>query len=216
MNDSLEPQAGFRQTLWRARIALVLPLLLVIGACAIGPQAREQPAQYDLGQPSNPATQTARIRTTLWLPAVSAPAWLDGHGIVYRLSYQDAGKIREYANSRWVAAPAALLTQRVRSRFAAAASGVIATGDGARADHVLRIELEEFSQTFTAAGQSQVMVKTRATLINPGTRALLAQRTFTAERPAAPDAAGAVKALSEASDDMIERLLGWTVAHLKN
>lgn len=212
MKNNPDPHAGRRQ-LRRAGAVL---LLLAIAGCAIGPQSREQPAQFDLGPQRNPAPQGAQIRTTLLLPAVSAPAWLDGSGIVYRLSYQDAAKPLEYAHSRWVASPAALLTQRVRSRFAAAANGIIATGDGARADHVLRLELVEFSQNFTAAGHSQAVVKTRATLINPARHALVAQNTFAAERPAAPDAAGAVKALSEASDDMIERLLDWAMTHLKH
>lgn len=188
-----------------------------LAGCALGPQMKEQPASYDFGPPRSHDATNPGITATLMLPEVTAPAWLDGQGIVYRLSYENAARPQAYAQSRWAAPPAALLTQRLRGRFAAAsASGIVTGSDGARADYALRVELEDFSQSFDAPNASRVAVRARATLVNIASRTLIAQRVFTVERPApSPDARGAVTALSAASDDIVEGLLEWTGDRLK-
>lgn len=196
-------------------IVMVLACAL-LGACTIGPQAAPATASYDLGPPRAHPQESPLIRAALVVPAVAPPAWLDNQGIVYRLAYQDPAQPRAYANSRWAAPPAQLLTQRARSRFAAASSGVTSGEDGARADYMLRIELEDFSQTFDSAQVSRAAARARATLVRLADRALLAQRTFAVERSAAPDAPGAVRALGEAADTLIEDMLGWTAQQLKD
>ena len=198
------------------RLPALLPVVALLGACALGPQVKEPPASYDLGPQRAYVQENPRIRTVLLLPGVSAPAWLDSPGIIYRLNYQDAARPQAYAGSRWAASPVQLLTQRIRSRFAAAAVGIVTGGDSARADYALRIELDDFSQSFDALNQSRVAVRARATLVNLASHALHAQRTFGVERPAEPDAAGAVTALGIASDALIEELLGWTAQNLKD
>ena len=198
------------------RLATALPLLALVGACAIGPQVKEPPASFDLGPQRAYVEEQPRIRTVLLLPSVNAPAWLESSGIVYRLNYQDATRPQTYANSRWAASPAQLLTQRIRSRFAAASAGIVTGGDSAHADYALRVELDDFSQSFDAVNQSRVTVRARATLVNLASHALYAQRTFALERPASPDAAGAVGALGVASDLLIEDLLGWAVQNLQD
>ena len=192
--------------------AAVAVIAAALAGCALGPQTREQPVSYDLGPPRSHAAANPRIAATLLLPEVSAPAWLDGQGIIYRLSYENAARPQAYAQSRWAAPPAALLTQRLRGLFAAAAvSGIVTGSDGARADYALRVELEDFSQSFDAPDRSRVTVRARASLVDVAGRALAAQRAFAVERPApSPDARGAVAALGEASDELIEQLLRWT------
>jgi len=181
-----------------------------LDACALGPQAKDPPASYDLGPARSQAVGPA-IATTLLVPDIAAPAWLDGPGIVYRLGYENAARPQTYALSRWSAPPAALLTHRLRSRFTSAARGVVTGAHGARADYALRVELEDFSQSFDAPDRSRVTVRARASLVDVAGRALAAQRAFAVERPApSPDARGAVAALGEASDELIEQLLRWT------
>lgn len=197
-----------------AIFSAILTLALLVNGCAIGPPAREAVVSYDLGPQRVHAQANPGIKATLMVSAVVAPAWLDSTGIVYRLAYLDAARPQIYAQSRWVDSPAALLTQRVRSRFAAAGP-VVGNGDGARADYALRIEIEDFSQSFTAADRSQAAIRMRVTLVNLSNRALLAQRTFSMEQPAAPDAEGAARALAQATDAVIESLLEWTRLNLK-
>ena len=194
-------------------------MTLLAGAimgCSIGPKMTEQPASYDLGPPRHHAAANPGINATLFLPEVGAPPWLSGNGIVYRLNYENAARPRSYTLSRWTAPPSALLTQRLRSRFAAAAaSGIVTGADGVRADFQLSVELEDFSQFFDAPGSSRVAVRARASLVSLANRTLIAQREFAAEQAAAsPDAAGAVQALSAASEELVESLLKWTEERL--
>ncbi len=86
--------------------------------------------------------------------------------------------------------------------------------DAARADYALRIEIEDFSQSFNTADRSQVTIRIRAILVNLSNSTLHAQRTFSVERPAAPDAEGAARALAQAADAVIESLLEWTTQDL--
>lgn len=189
---------------------------LLLAACSLGPAQRDAPATYDLGAPRSYVANQPRIRASLLVHAIAAPAWLDTTAIVYRLNYQDTARQQAYANSRWAMAPAALLTQRLRGRLAAASDGgVIGVADSARADYTLRVELEDFSQAFDAADASRAVVAARASIVNAAKRTLLAQKSFSIERAAAsPDAGGGVRALASAADEMIEAVAAWAAASL--
>ena len=135
---------------------------------------------------------------------------------MYRLNYQDAARQQVYAHSRWAAPAAALLTQRLRGQLAAASDGgIIGLADSARANYALRVELEEFTQVFDAVDTSRAVVVARASLVNVSRRVLHAQKTFTVDKPAAsPNAEGGVRALAEASSEMIESVVAWAAASL--
>lgn len=194
----------------RAFGAATLLAVASLAGCSLAPQ-RELAESYDLGPPRAHVPANPGVPAVLLLPEVSAPAWLDGHGIIYRLSFENSARPQAYAGSRWVAPPAAMLTQRLRGRFAGAAGGVLTHSDGARADYALRIELEDFSQAFTTSNSSRVGLRARTSLVRLADRTLVAQRVFTVERTApTPDARGAVAALGEASDEFVEQLLAWT------
>lgn len=194
----------------------VLLAACVLAGCSLGPQ-REPAESYDLGPPRGDASSKPAMTAVLLLPEISAPAWLDGNGIIYRLGYESDVHPQAYAGSRWVAPPAARLSQRLRGRFAGVAGGVLTNADGARADYALRVELEEFSQSFTAPDTSRVNLRARASLVRLADRALVAQRVFSVER-AAPtaDARGAVAALGAASDEFVGLLLAWTVERARS
>src|SRR5262249_18639845 len=149
-----------------------------------GPKATEQPATYDLGAPRNHTPGNPGIAVILALPEFTAPAWLAGNGIVYRLNYDNASRTESYPMSRWAAPPPGLLTHPVRSPFAAATSGIVTSPDGVRADYLLRIDLEDFSQSFDAPASSRVALRARATLVNLASRTLIAQRVFAFEQAA--------------------------------
>jgi cholesterol transport system auxiliary component len=147
---------------------------------------------------------------------VSAPGWLDSPLIYYRLAYQDAARPQTYADSRWVGSPAELIGARVRGRLASSGKGgVVHPADGTRASFALRLELDEFIQVFDAPGKSKAVVRLRASVL--GKNALLAQKTFSAERPSAtPDAEGGVRALIAAGDEVVDQLVAWTLASVKD
>ncbi|MEE8618399.1 MAG: hypothetical protein V3S86_03930, partial [Nitrosomonadaceae bacterium] len=74
---------------------------------------------------------------------------------------------------------------------------------------------EEFSQVFDAVDKSHVVIRLRASLIHRSSRLLRAQRNFSMEQatPTA-NAAGAVQALTESSDKLIENLIDWLAEKL--
>ncbi|HET7764010.1 MAG TPA: ABC-type transport auxiliary lipoprotein family protein [Burkholderiales bacterium] len=198
----------------RAGIAAAA-LGLACAGCGISPiSTSTEVTQYDFGPA--PARKPAPLRQALLIYDVSAPGWLDSPSIYYRLAYQDAARPLAYADSRWVGPPAELIGSRVRGRLAASGKGgIVHPADGARASYALRVELDEFAQVFDAPKQSRAVVRLRASVL--GRSALLAQKSFSVERPASTaDAEGGVRALIEASDAAVDQLVDWTIASLKD
>ncbi|MEO7560518.1 MAG: ABC-type transport auxiliary lipoprotein family protein [Nitrosospira sp.] len=205
-------------------IKFLFPLLAAIlfAGCAT-PRTQTPTAIYDFGleRPSvasgaaDTSSSEPRLSASL-LVAATSPAWLDNPAIQYRLLYHDPARSYTYASSRWAAAPATLLTQRIKGRIAGVSSdGVVSASDGARADYALRLELEEFTQAFDTPHQSRAVIRLRASLLERGTRSLIAQRGFDIEEMApSPNAAGAVHALTEASDRLIGQLISWLASEL--
>ncbi len=196
--------------------ALALTLVgVLLAACSLGPATKDVPATYDFGAPRNPPAGL-KIRASLLVQSIAAPAWLDTSAVVYRLNYQDAARQQIYAQSRWAAPPASLLAQRLRARLAAASvGGVVTIADNARADYALRIELDDFSQVFDSLNVSRAVVAARASLVDTAKRTLVAQKSFSIERAAATaNAEGGVRALAAAGDELIEAVAAWTAASL--
>ena len=199
---------------------LILAIVLLTG-CAT-PRAQAPAAVYDFGAQRLAAglvpgyLDDKRLRASIWVPDVLAPVWLDNTAILYRLAYHDLAQVYAYGSSRWAATPAILLTQRIRSRIAMVNdAGVISAAEGARTNYMLRLELEEFSQIFDTTDSSRAVIRLRASLIDRRTRLLLSQRNFSIEQPSlAPNASGGVRALTEASDNLIGSLIGWLAEEL--
>lgn len=187
---------------------------ILLAGCSAGPTTRDALLTYDFGPIREDAAIAKSIRASVLMHGVVAPAWLDSPAVVYRLAYQDAARQYVYANSRWATQPGALIGQRLRGRLASASEGgVIVGADGARADFSLRVELEMFSQIFDAADRSRGVVVARASLVNTAKRTLVAQRSFTVEKPAASaDAEGGVRALAMAGDELIDSIVAWTAS----
>jgi cholesterol transport system auxiliary component len=141
---------------------------------------------------------------------VQAPTWLDGQHMYYRLAYVNEQQPRPYAGSRWTMAPAALVTQRMKARLSQAGGVVVSPGDGANLP-VLRVDLDDFTQTFLDEHHSEARVSLRASLFRG--RTLLAQKTFLRQAPApSADAAGGVAAFSTAADSAINDIIAWLAA----
>lgn len=181
---------------------------MLVTACA-GPGAPAVLRLYDFGAPQTapaPASGTALPAVALRVQASSA---LDSPAMLYRLAYADARQLQSYAQARWALPPAELLQQRVREQLAVQQS-VLAPGQGAAREVLL--EVQEFSQVFSAAQVSAGVVRLQATVwqVGAGGRSVLAQRTFSQQRAApSPDAAGGVQALDAASRALAEDLAQW-------
>jgi cholesterol transport system auxiliary component len=177
-----------------------------VAGCAT-PQAPVAKAVYDFGPSlSAPAAATATPLPALVLAEIDANTALESPAVVYRLDYADTQQLRPYTLARW-SMPAAQLV-RLRLRDALSTRGpVLSTSEGGAA-WLLKVELDEFSQLFDTPSSSAGVVRLRATLLRSGT--LVAQRSLLARAPApSADAAGGVRALTQATDDAVQQLGNW-------
>jgi cholesterol transport system auxiliary component len=201
-----------------ARAAGIFGLVLLLSACAGLVDKPTRPTLYDLGPVSEPAAAPRAAQRALVLADLEASGTWDGSAILYRLVYADAHQLRAYSQARWSAPPPQLLRQRLRDVLGRervvlnlGESAALAREGGVQ-PRVLRLELEEFSHVFDTPVQSHGAVRLRATLLQntaAGER-LLGQRSISVQRTAAtPDAAGGVRALSQASEAAAAELSQW-------
>lgn len=183
-----------------------LIVITFIAGCATKIDA---PTQYDLGPlPVAPATANTSSLPPISVADVNSPAWLDNNMMFFRLAYANEQQPRPYASSRWTMPPAQLFQQRLKSRLAQVGGTVLAMSDAALNVPVLRIDMDDFTQTFDTPSHNLSRVDVRASLFND--RVLLAQKSFShqATTPSA-DAAGAARAFVTANDAVIEDLMLW-------
>lgn len=180
-------------------VTLLLPALLT--ACALTPAVPPRTV-YDLGPA--PAAPQATGPLAWRIADVTASPSAAGEGIAYRLAFQQAQRLEHYRDSLWAAAPAELLTQRLREQLSAPATCA------GRPPALLTVHLDAFEQVFSSPSQSQAVLRVHATLWPAGPGAAATQQHWRLERPApTPDAAGAVRALSQSIDDWLPQLATW-------
>lgn len=185
--------------------ARYLAIAVLISACAT-PAAPI--AVHDLGPLPTSSASTATPLPAFALGDVTASAFLDNPAMFYRLAYADAQQPRAYAASHWAMPPAQLFEQRLKGRFGQAGYPLVSVSDGALNVPLLHCELDEFSQVFDQPGSSKVVATVRVAVFQ--NRQLIAQRSFTQQRPAATaDAAGGARALAIASDALIDDIITW-------
>lgn len=195
------------------KLSAVLLAILLTG-CTLTPKTPAPASVYDLGAAPITAPGSAQLSpVVIQTTNISAPVWLDTEAIYYRLAYHDPARIYTYANSHWVAPPAKLLTEYLKQYLA---NHQIDPSPGENkqnqlfSDHLLRMELSEFTQIFDTQDSSQVTIRLRASLYASNMRRPIAQHDFTVMHPAqTADAAGAVAAFVLASDSLGSQLVQW-------
>ncbi len=198
---------------------LNLAALVLLTACS-SLQPGPRPLVYDFGPGAQPVVSgvAGQDLPAVTLAEVDAPASLDTAAVVYRLAYSDPQQLRPYGLARWSMPPSQLLRQRLRETLGQRravldpAQGVL----GPEGTLTVRLELLEFSQVFTTPQDSSGVVRVRATLSQPGTSGerLVAQADFVTRRASASaDASGGVRALTQASDAVVQEVDTWLQKH---
>ncbi len=200
------------------RTFLAWAALSLLAACSVLPDKPVREALYDFGPLGAEAQSDTPPGAPLVLPDLEVGASLESPSLNYRLGYADAFQLRPYAFARWSAPPGQLVRQRLRDYLGRtrpvldAAGGASLARRGGALPPVLRVELEEFSHLFDSPTQSRGVVRVRCTLLEstPAGERLVAQRSFTVERPApTADAPGGVRALTAATDAVAQDIGAW-------
>ena len=175
-------------------------LAIMFTACSVGPKPQAPIGVWDFGPP---AAAISRLNVkALGTVEVVAPRWIDSLNAHYRLGYANPAQPMAYSQTRWVMPPPILIDARLRERLVA--GGTLLGGAGP----TLRIELDEFAQTFDSEKSSRAVLRARATLSSG--REVVRQRPFAFEVPAATaDGPGGAAALARAADRLIEAVLDW-------
>jgi len=194
--------------------------LLIIAACALAlcgcaSNKGEPNMQFDFGPalpaasaPAAPVGQLGPDLGPVIITDVTGSSALDNERMFYRLSYADAQEARSYANSRWSASPLQLLTQRLKTRVGQAGAKVLSETDAATGIPVLRVDVDDFIQDFSAVGQSAGVVAVRASVFQG--HALVDQKTFMRSTSAtSADAAGGARALAASTDAVAADIAAW-------
>lgn len=185
-----------------ARVLLAAGLLAGLGACTSSGTRSVALAQYDLGPAQVRMAAPAEGAGRDLLLEVKTPLWLQSPAMLYRLQYDDPRRLREYAESRWAADPGSLVDSRLQQLL-----GGMARRGAERCR--LQVDVEEFSQTFEAPGQSVGVLQGRMTL-HDKKRKLIGEREFSIVQPSpSADARGAAHALTEATHRLAREISDW-------
>ena len=205
---------------------LVLGLLpALLGACSgLLPKPPVPPAFYLIdaapvaapvaaGAPLPPAAPPDQPPITLpYTLIVAAPLSASGVDSARILYLRQPHQLLYFAHSEWVDTPARMLAPLLVRAIDAAATwrAVVAAPSAASGDLRLETTLLHLQQDFTST-PSQVRVTLRATLLDAGSRRVLAWREFDA-RVAAPsdDAVGGVAAANRAVRQVLGELGAFT------
>ncbi|MDH5552736.1 MAG: ABC-type transport auxiliary lipoprotein family protein [Nitrosomonas sp.] len=197
------------------RLMIALFIVILTG-CTLTPPSIPPVAIYDLGliaTHTEPvvAKKSSNQTTRLLFKEITSPIWLNSQEIHYRLAYYDPAQLYSYANSRWAAAPAALLTRQISNHIQSHTEfEVVRSADGVQAEYFLHATLEDFSQIYESADTSHAYLHLNVSLIERRTRTLQTQRHFIIQKTApTANAAGAVYALIEASNELKNEITDW-------
>jgi cholesterol transport system auxiliary component len=178
------------------RALLLLAAALVSGCASLGaPRGADRyfVLAPEGGGPATPASADVAVAP------MSAANFYDSQDIVFSRS---AGTRGHYQFSRWTERPQTALHGMLGARL----RGSVAAGAPVLATHIEEI----YHDAGLAPGVARLRVSAR--LIDPASRAVLAERRFSAAAPApSHDAAGAVAGLRQASASLLDELVAWVV-----
>jgi len=166
----------------------LLAAIVVLAGC--GGAAAPEPRTYDLGLEA-PGAKLPPVR----IGTVRAAPPFDGTDMQYRLAYRNAAEIAAFTASRWAAAPAELFRKQLQR--AAAESGKC----------TLAVEIQEFTQVFSAKDASEARLELRASLSSGAAR-----QFAVVEGNAGADAVGGAAALARAANRAVGEMGGWIAA----
>lgn len=199
----------------RARGIWISLIGVVLLAGCIGPQGKQtDTATYLLSAalPAKSAPQKSAL-TLLVAPTRAHPGY-----DTPRMAYvREANRIEYYAYHRWVETPARMLTPLIAQALESggAFGAVVQSPASVRANLRLDTELVSLLQDFTQQ-PSRVRLALRAQLVDAGSGAVIATRTFETHANATAEAApGGAEGANRAAVELMQKLREWCAAVAK-
>ncbi len=194
----------------KSLLPFVLLLAALCGACVSGNAPNPRATAFDLGM--MPATPTGPLTLpALSIARVTAPEWLNGPQMYYRLVYANAQQPLPYSQSQWSMSPARLFEERIKSHISQNGGQVLSSSVGIARLPSLRIELDDFTHVFESPERSYAQLVARVAVLDG--RKLLDQKLFQQRIPApSQDAEGGARAMAQANDMMMADILHWLSA----
>ena len=195
------------------RFLLPLAALLLAGCTSlIAPRGADDVFLLPV-PPAATAPGAAPLAVSLAVAMPDATGPLDSRAL---LISPQADQVQVYAGARWAERPGAMLRQRLLAALAAQGlTRAVPADSGALTRCTLESDLDDF-RARVQGGHAGVRVVLQLRLIDNASRALLAQRRFEAEAPAASTRAGdVVEAFGNASAQVIAAAAAWTARHLR-
>jgi len=197
---------------WVSGIGLIG--LVLLAAC-VGPQGKQaDTATYLLSAALPAKSVSAKSAVTLLVTPTRAHPGFDTPRMAY---VREANRIEYYAYHRWVEAPARMLTPLIAQALESggAFGAVVQSPASVRANLRLDTELVSLMQDFTQQ-PSRVRLALRAQLVDAGSGAVIATRTFEAHVSATAEAAqGGAEAANRAAVEILSMLRDWCAAVAK-
>ena len=188
---------------------------LVLLAACVGPQGKQaDTATYLLNATLPAKSVSAKSVLTLLVTPTRAHPGFDTPRMAY---VREANRIEYYAYHRWVETPARMLTPLIAQALesSGAFGAVVQSPASVRANLRLDTELVSLVQDFTQQ-PSRVRLALRAQLVDAGSGAVIATRTFEAQVSATAEAAqGGAAAANRATLEILSKLSDWCAAVAK-
>jgi len=183
------------------RHLFILIIAVVLAGCLGGGKPKPSPAIYDFGL-SSASDKSSLPESRLPVDEISANPSLDSNRMRYRLAYQNSAQVFTYAESRWVAPPAELLSHKLRAMSGGAAP--------TQQNCILQLKLEAFDHVFESKAVSYGVVQISAALLVSKTHQAISRKQIEQSVAASSqDAQGGVAALNAASTQALTEAVEW-------
>lgn len=183
------------------------PMLLALAAAlALGACASKPPQTFDLTAPANPP-RSAGFGGNLVVAEPVTVATLDGQRIVVKPS---GGEVTFLSNAQWSDRLPKLVQAKIIEAYENSTKlrSVGRPGDRLAVDFQLVSEIRAFE---IDAASGSAVVELTAKIVNDKSGKIVAASVFSARRPvgAAVDGPTATRALDEALNEVLAKLVGW-------
>jgi len=189
------------------RNLILILLVTCLIACAGPGKNKQNIAVYDFGLPATGDASPLLQAQTVVLEVSAADA-INTQQIRYRLNYDNPSRVFTYTESRWAATPAELLTGKLGSL-------VQQGNDGSGCS--VRMKVQVFDHVFSSITASEGVVQLSAILLDRKSRKIIASEVVTETAVAATaNAQGGTKALAQASESALVKVINWANTEAAN